>query len=182
MNRAASVTPAGPGTVLLPADRRWVRACAALIALAAVVAIVAGSLWWRADRQNDPAQRHAVEQAAATAVAEVLSFSPNDDPRRRTEVAGLLTGALAGDYLARGPDVVFPSAAASRITMNTRVQEVGVADLADTRARALVFAEQRIAVGDADTDPETVGIARWAGMIKEDGRWRLARIEPVSPQ
>ncbi len=167
---------------LVPADRRWVRGCTALIALAAVVAIVAGALWWRADRQSDQAPRRAVAQAAAAAVEQVLSFSPHDDAARRGAVAERLTGVLAGDYLARGPDVVFPNATASRITMNTRVQEVGVAELGATRARALVFAEQKIAVGDQDTEPETVGIARWASLVEVDGQWLLARLEPVSAQ
>lgn len=167
---------------MVPGDRRLIRVCVAVIAVAVVVAAVCGAFAWRASRGDDQSQRLDVERATAAAVQELMSFSPHDDQARRRAIAERLTGALAADYVSRGPDVVFSGAAASRITMNTKVLEVGVAELAPTRARALVFADQLIAVGDDDTEPEKVGVSRWAAMAKVDGQWRLVRLEPVAPQ
>lgn len=165
----------------VPADRRFLSAWAVVVGLALVVALVSGVVWSRSGNGDDAAARAAVERAAAAAVDELMNFAPDEPAARRAAVADLLTGSLAGDYLTRGPDVVFPGATASRISMSATVLDTGVAEIRESRARAMVFAEQTIRVGDRD-EPERVGVARWATLRRVDGAWRLARLEPVSPQ
>lgn len=161
----------------LPADRRFVTRCAALIVLAAVVAAAAGLSLWHSD-SDDADELATVEYAAAAVVTDLMNFAPDDGPERRDEVAGRLTGALAADYLGRGPDVVFTGAVASRITMAATVIDVGVAEWGSGRARALVFVDQTVSLpGD---EPERLGVSRWATMVRVDGRWLLARLETVA--
>ena len=166
----------------VPADRRFVRVWALVVALAVVVAAVAGAYALRAGDQERENDRIAVEEAAAAAVGELMTFAPADREADRTAVAERLAGPLAADYLSRGPDVVFTGATASKITMTGTVLDVGVAEMTADRARTLVFVDQLIAVGDQDGEPERVGVSRWATMTRVDGRWLLAHLEPVSPQ
>lgn len=166
----------------VPADRRFVRGWAVLVAIAVVVAVVAGAFALRGGGQQRESDRIAVEEATAAAVGELMTFAPTDEAADRAAVAERLSGALAADYLGRGPDVVFTGATASKITMTGTVLDVGVAEMTDGRARTLVFVDQLISVGDQGGAPERVGVSRWATMTKVDGRWLLAHLEPVSPQ
>ncbi|MCK0438436.1 hypothetical protein MUG78_02895 [Gordonia alkaliphila] len=164
----------------VPADRRFVSIWAVVTSVAVIVAVVAGVLAWRGTSVDDAAAP--IRQAAAIAVTDLMNFSPDDDAADRARVAERLTGALAADYLTRGPDVVFPAATTSRVEMAAVVLDVGVTERTGSRARVLVFVDQSIALQGAPGEPERIGVARWATMTAENGRWLLARLEPVSPQ
>lgn len=166
----------------VPADRRFVAIWAVVISVAVIVAVVAGVLAWRGTSVGDDDAAAPIRQAAAIAVTDLMNFSPDDDAADRARVAERLTGALAADYLTRGPDVVFPAATTSRVVMSAVVLDVGVTERTDSRARVLVFVDQSIALQGAPGAAERIGVARWATMTAEDGRWLLARLEPVSPQ
>lgn len=166
----------------VPADRRFVAIWAVVTSVAVIVAVVAGVLAWRGTSADDDDAAAPIRQAAAIAVTDLMNFSPDDDAADRARVAERLTGALAADYLTRGPDVVFPAATTSRVEMAAVVLDVGVTERTDSRARVLVFVDQSIALQGAPGEPERIGVARWATMTAEDGRWLLARLEPVSPQ
>ena len=94
-------------------------------------------------------------------------------------MAARLSGSLAADYLTRGPDVVFPGATGSRVTMATTVLDVGVAELRARGARTLVFADQQISLPGESGEPERIAVTRWATLIKDGDRWLLTRLEPV---
>lgn len=167
----------------VPADRRLLRGCVLAVAVAVVVAVVAGVFLLRGADESDAArERVSIEEAAAAAVGALMTFGPADGPADRAAVAERLTGVLAGDYLSRGPDLVFTGATASKVTMTATVIDAGVAESTEGRARTLVFVDQTIAVGDRGGEPERVAVSRWATMTEEDGRWLLARLDPVSPQ
>lgn len=166
--------------IAVPADRRFLAGWAVVVGAAVIVALVAGLLALRGGK-DESGERAAVERAAAAAAEALMTFTPADGPARRAAASSQLTGVLAADYEARGPDVVFPGATASHITMSAKVLDVGVTDLRPDDAHALLFVDQTIRVGD-DPGPETVGVARWATMRRIGGVWRLARLEPVSPQ
>lgn len=163
------------------ADRRFVAWSAVIGALAALVAVVAWIVVARSGPDSVGGDRAAIEQAAATAVTEVMTFAPDDDPARRAAVAELLTGSLAADYLGRGADVVFPSAESAGISMAAQVIDVGVAESDGRTARTLVFVDQSVSTGPA-AEPDRLAVARWATMRLVDGEWRLARLETVAPQ
>ncbi|MFT3661257.1 MAG: hypothetical protein QM809_07610 [Gordonia sp. (in: high G+C Gram-positive bacteria)] len=167
----------------LPEDRRFVRRWVVTIVLAAVVALGAGIVLIRAAAgvadHGSTGERAAVARAAATAVTDLMTYAPDRDADdRRRAVAAELTGPLAADYLGRGPDTVFPGAVASRITMTAEVLDAGVAELSDSRARVLIFVDQTVTVEGGL--PERLAHSRWATMLRFDGAWRLARLEPVA--
>lgn len=164
---------------MVPADRRFVTVCAAVVVLSMIAALVAGAMWLTRDT-TDEGERLVVEESAAAAVGELMTFAPGDDAAVRAGVARRLTGSLAADYLTRGPDLVFSGATASQLTMATTVVDVGVTELTPRRARALVFADQSISTPGTSADPERIAVARWATMTKDGDRWLLTRLEPVT--
>ncbi|GAC56487.1 hypothetical protein GOHSU_08_00150 [Gordonia hirsuta DSM 44140 = NBRC 16056] len=166
---------------MVPADRRLLTGCAVVAVLAILAAVVAAMVWWRADSGvGSESDRVTVEQAAAAAVGELMTFAPGDDQAGRAAVAQRLAGALAADYLSRGPDVVFPGATASKITMTGTVIDAGVSELAAHRARVLVFVDQSVGLAADTGEPERLALARWATMVRDGDRWLLARLEPVA--
>ena len=166
---------------LLPADRRWLAACLAVAAVALVVAVIASAIAVRgATSGDDDAARRQVIVATADAVEQLMTFTPQDTAAQRATVGERLTGALAADYLGRGPDVVFSGAVESQVTMRAEVLEVGVQQLDDGVARTLVFVDQTVSV-TGDPEQQRLSVARWATLHRVDGRWLLARLETVSP-
>ncbi len=169
---------------LAPAERRLVAICAAVVMASVIAALVASVVWLIRDTTirdtTDEGERILVEEAAAAAVGELMTFGPDDDVAARARVADRLAGSLAADYQTRGPDLVFAGATASRLTMATTVVDVGVTELAPRRSRALVFADQEISLPGSAGPPERIAVARWATMTKEDDRWVLTRLEPVA--
>ncbi|WP_143965727.1 hypothetical protein [Gordonia zhaorongruii] len=164
-----------------PADRRRLTSWAVVVVLALVVALIAGVLALRASAAPERPDS-APAEAAAAAVRTLMTFSPEDGAGRRAETRASLTGPLAADYALRGPDVVFPSAVASRVTMSVEVTDAGVTSATDGSARVLVFADQTIVVGAHRESPSRIGVARWAWMTRVDDEWLLARLGNVSPQ
>ncbi|GAA4659872.1 hypothetical protein [Gordonia humi] len=156
-------------------------AASAVAACAVIVAVVFGALAGLAHRSPDEPRREPA-QAAAAAVTALMTFAPGDSDESRRGVEGHLTGVLAADYARRGPDVVFPSAVASKVTMTVDVTDAGVVDEQERSARVLVFADQTVVVGEHRDVPSHTGIARWAWMTRVEGHWLMARLTPVSPQ
>ncbi|EGD53586.1 hypothetical protein [Gordonia neofelifaecis] len=163
------------------ADRRWQVLWAIVVAAALVVGAVC--LYSGLQSRAEPVQPdHTAVQAAADGVAALMTFSPDDTPQQRTEVEKHLTGTLAADYAARGPDVVFPEAVASKISMKTTVSSAAPGEEHDQQMSVLVFATQEVVVGKQQDYPTRIGIARWATVTKVGDVWRLSRVENVSPQ
>ncbi|GED99865.1 hypothetical protein nbrc107696_03120 [Gordonia spumicola] len=162
-------------------ERRRLSVWLALIAAGLTVAVVVGTLSVRARVEPVPPDGE-VAAAAASAVSALMTFAPADTTRRRDEVAAHLTGVLAADYALRGPDVVFTSAVESDVTMTVDVTDAAAVTRSDRSARVMVFADQTIVVGAHADTPSHTGVARWAWMRRVDGRWLLAKLEPVTPQ
>lgn len=166
---------------LAATHRRRLSAWLAVVAAGLVAAIVVGvlSVWaHRAPAEPD----RGVASAAASAVSELMTFAPTDTAQRRDGVEARLTGVLAADYALRGPDVVFPSAVESKVTMTVDVTDAGTVSQSDRTARVLVFADQTIVVGKREDIPSKAGVSRWAWMRRVGDQWLLAKLEPVTPQ
>lgn len=159
--------------------RRIVWAAVGVCAL--VLALVFGVLAMAAHRE--PAGPDvAPAEAAASAVGKLMTFRPNEPQAERDARRAALTGALGADYALRGPDVVFPSAIESAVTMKVDVTDAATVTHSERSARVLIFARQSVVVGSHTDTATRIGIARWAWMTRVEGHWLLARLTPVSPQ
>lgn len=162
-------------------DRRW-QTVWALVVIVAVAAIVIGVVVGRATRQEPDAQYPDAVHSAAEAVTALMTFTPSDTPKDRAAVSAKLTGTIAADYASRGPDVVFPEATASQVSMKATVTGAAFHSEHASRVRVLVFVDQEIVLGQQRDNPTHTGVARWATVVESDGTWRLTRLEAVSPQ
>lgn len=179
--RSAATDPWSRWRSQVPGDRRWQMLWAVVGVVA--VAIAAVSFTVGAQSRAQPEQPdHTVVRAAADGVAALMTFGPDETPQQRDDVAKHLTGTLAADYAARGPDVVFPNAVASKVAMKTTVSSAAAGERHGDFETVLVFATQEITVGGRDDSMERVGIARWVTVTKVEDDWRVSRVANISPQ
>lgn len=165
----------------VPGDRRWQTAWA-LVTVAALVVAVVGWVVGVQSRAEPAVPDHTAVRAASEGVAALMTFTPDDSAAQRAEVQKHLTGALAADYAARGPDVVFPDAVSAKVSMRTTVSSAAPGERHDEQMSVLVFATQEVTVGKQQDYPTRTGIARWATVTRVGDVWRLSRVENVSPQ
>ncbi|GAB19534.1 hypothetical protein GOEFS_091_00260 [Gordonia effusa NBRC 100432] len=152
----------------------------AVLAAAAIALAVVGFAGLVAAHRNDvnhptTDERTTVQQAAADAVAALMTFSPADDPPRR-EVVAKLTGRMAAEYRTQGPDLILPNAVESRTSMSAKVIGAAVNSYSTDEARVLVFVDQQVDVPGLTRDNpggERVTASRWAVMHRHDGVWLL---------
>ncbi|MGO8958386.1 MAG: hypothetical protein ACLQFR_13590 [Streptosporangiaceae bacterium] len=124
---------------------------------------------------TDPAATRAVDQQVAAAVNTIFSYSYADSARTRAAAQGLLTGAAIRQY-----DQLFAivekQAPTEKLTVTTRVSNVGVELLTGDRARVLVFANQQDTV--AGTGKTSYGGAMFAvTAVNLHGKWRIESID-----
>ncbi|MBM7365776.1 hypothetical protein [Gordonia hydrophobica] len=165
----------------VPGDRRW-QTLWLLVSVVATAVAVLGFTLGAQSRAEPPRPDHTAVRAAADGVTALMTFTPDDTAEQRTQVARHLTGAIAADYQARGADVVFPNAVASKVSMTTTVSSAAPGEKRLDFMTVLVFATQEIRVGERSDYPERVGIARWVTVTKVDDGWRVSRVENISPQ
>ena len=147
-------------------------------------------------RQQDQAAavRSEAASAAARTVAALMTFSPDQSPAGREQVATGLSGILLTDYRQSGPSAVVAGSAALGLGLSTTVTHAAV----DTGwigrdpgrlERVLVFADEKVekvtagpsSASDAIRPGTVVPISRWAVMERSGGVWRLAGLRTVGP-
>ncbi len=124
---------------------------------------------------TDRAATRAVDQQVAAAVDTIFSYSYADSARTRAAAQSLLTGAAIRQY-----DQLFAiverQAPKERLTVTTRVSNIGVELLTGARARVLVFANQQDTA--AGTGKTSYGGAMFAvTAVNLHGRWRIESID-----
>ena len=165
----------------VPGDRRW-QTLWLIVSVIAIAVAAVGFTFGAQSRADSAHPDHTAVRAAVDGVTALMTFTPADAPDRRADVAKHLTGSIAADYKARGADVVFPNAVASKVSMKTTVSSAAPGEKHSDFMTVLVFATQEIQVGQSDDYPERVGIARWITVTKVDQNWRISRVENISPQ
>lgn len=165
----------------VPGDRRW-QTLWLIVGVVAIAVAALGFTLGAQSRAESPRPDHTAVRAAVDGVTALMTFTPDDTAEQRKEVASHLTGTIAADYKARGADVVFPNAVASKVSMKTTVSSAAPGESHSDFMTVLVYATQEIKVGDRGDYPERVGIARWVTVTKVDQDWRVSRVENISPQ
>ena len=124
---------------------------------------------------TDAAATRAVDQQVATAVNTIFSYSYVDSARTRAAAQGLLTGAAIGQYNQLFA-IVEQEAPKEKLTVTTRVTNIGVELLTGDRARVLVFANEQDTA--AETGKTTYGGAMFAvTAVNQHGKWRIESID-----
>lgn len=124
---------------------------------------------------TDATATRAVDQQVTAAVNTIFSYSYADSARTRAAAQGLLTGAAVTQYNQLFA-IVQQQAPKAKLTVTTRVTNIGVELLTGDRARVLVFANQQDT--SAGTAKTTYGGAMFAvTAVNQHGKWKIESID-----
>ena len=127
----------------------WARLTAYRIlpALALVLAVAAGGLWYLTTRHSNEAQRAAVIKLASDGTVALLSYQPDTVRQQLTDACKLLTTPFLDEYTTLTKSVI-PGAEQRRITAATSVPAAAAVSVEENHAVVLVFVNQTVRIGD----------------------------------
>ncbi|MBU3707447.1 MAG: hypothetical protein FGM50_12335 [Mycobacterium sp.] len=147
-------------------------------ALAIVLMLTAGWLWW--DAHTRTAAERAGNDALATAresIAAMGTYRPDDAGQVLPAARDLLTGAFLDNYTQAIQTVVIPNATQRRMASTVTVPAAGVISAESDRAVLLAYVNQSISEG---AEKPVVNPARYrVAMEKVDGRWLIAAFDQI---
>ncbi|BBX73023.1 hypothetical protein H7H78_19115 [Mycobacterium shinjukuense] len=146
--------------------------------LALALASAAGVLKWQDGAVRDAAVARAESvQAATDGTIALLSYRPDTVQRDLEAARGGLTGTFLNAYTQLTHDVVIPGAQQKQISAAATVSAAASVSASAKHAVVLLFVNQTITVGqDA---PSTTASSVRVTLDKVDGRWLIARFDPV---
>ncbi len=146
--------------------------------IAVLLSVAAGFLKWTAvsERVDDIAMVESTRAASEATVA-LLSYHPDTVEQELAAARDRLTGEFRDSYSLLADDVVIPGAKQQQISAQATVPAAAPLSVTAGRAEVLVFVNQTTVIGNAaPTDSaSTVKVT----MDKVDGRWLIAKFEPI---
>jgi Mce-associated membrane protein len=167
--------PAGPKRRI---DWSRVLAYGVLPGLVLILAMAAGYLKWQdtSVRDDDVARIESIQAAKDSTVA-LLSYKADTVEQQLTVARDLLTGDFRDAYTSLTKDVVIPGAKEKQISATATVPAAASVSADPSHAVVLLFVNQTVVMGTgAPTD--TASSVR-VTMDKVDGRWLIAKFDPV---
>jgi Mce-associated membrane protein len=124
---------------------------------------------------TDPAATRQVTQQVASAVDKIFSYDYADTAKTSQAAATLLTGKARQEY-----DTLFKlvrqDAPKEKLVLTTTVTNSGVEFLDGSRARLLIFANQRDTAGVAHKTTDA-GAMFAVNAVNQGGRWKISSID-----
>lgn len=124
---------------------------------------------------TDPAATRQVTQQVAGAVNKIFSYNYADTAKTSQAAATLLTGKARHEY-----DTLFKlvrqDAPREKLVLTTTVTNSGVEFLDSSRARLLIFADQRDTAGVAHKTTDA-GAMFAVNAVNQGGRWKISSID-----
>lgn len=173
-----------------PTVRPWWIVTAVVVMAAVIVSVVALVAAQGARPSPSEPERQRVLAAARDGFGAVMSYDPRHAAADRATAQQHLTGLLAAEYRASGPDVVIPGIVQAGATLRAEVIGVGVSSYSGAEARVLAFVNQSVTWPtiegnapsrgpDSRLDTSPVAQSRWLRMRDVDGRWLIADLRSV---
>lgn len=175
----AEETAAGPAV----ATRRsisWARVVAygVLPALALVLAVAGGYLFWRNSSADaaDRAREDSVAAARSIAIS-MLTYEPQTVEQQLGAAKEQLTGTFRDTYSSLIDTVVVPGAKEQQIAAVTDVPAAASVSAEPDHAVVLLFVNQTVTVG-AEPPTNTASSVR-VTLDKVGGQWRVSEFQPI---
>jgi Mce-associated membrane protein len=127
---------------------------------------------------DQAADRAAAKQAASTATAKMLTYSPDSLDQDLAAAEAMLTGDFLNYYKQFTDQIVRPAAVQKRVTTKATVVGAAVESLTSQQAAILVFVNQTTTSQDKPTPSDTTSSAR-VGLAKVNGTWLINRFDPL---
>ncbi|MGE2715157.1 hypothetical protein ACQI4L_13945 [Mycolicibacterium litorale] len=166
-----------------PAARRsiqWPRVVAygVVPALAVILAVAAGYLFWqnRTTDQADSAREDSVAAARSIAIA-MLTYEPQTVDQQLGAAKEQLTGAFRDTYGSMIDTVVVPGAKEQQISAVTDVPAAASVSAEADHAVVLLFVNQTVTVGE--NPPSNTASSVRVTLDKVGGQWLVSDFQPV---
>ncbi|MDX1879976.1 hypothetical protein SBE55_19430 [Mycolicibacterium sp. 141076] len=156
----------------------WARLTAYRIlpALALVLTVAAGGLWYLTTKHSNEAQRAAVIKLASDGTVALLSYQPDTVRQQLTDARKLLTTPFLDEYTTLTKSVI-PGAEQRRIAAATSVPAAAAVSVEENHAVVLVFVNQTVRIGDQP--PTSTPTSARVTLERLGGQWLIAKFEPV---
>ncbi len=158
---------------------RWRIVAVALLVIAsgAMLATLYVSQY-RVDSQTDAAAEKAAVDAASTATATLLSYTPETIDADLAAARSVMTGEFATYYGGFTSEVVAPAARDRGVKAQAHVIDSALMDIQPDQAKVLVFLKQETASRER---PEAAVTASSVAVTvtKVDGTWLVSAFDPV---
>lgn len=164
-----------------PPGRRWRLSVGLPVALLAVSAVAAASVYWflfRPDQLTDANAQQQVIAAAKEGTEAVLSYSPENLDQSLATAKSHLTGGFLGEYSTFTDEVVRPAVTQRGVKTEANVARAAVSQMDPGRAQVLIFVNQ-VTTSKERPSPALATSSVMVTMVENGGRWLISEFKPI---
>jgi Mce-associated membrane protein len=161
--------------------RRWRLSVVLPVALLAVSAVAAASVYWflfRPDQLTDANAQQQVIAAAKEGTEAVLSYSPENLDQSLATAKSHLTGGFLAEYSTFTDEVVRPAVTQRGVKTEANVARAAVSQMDPGRAQVLIFVNQ-VTTSKERPSPALATSSVMVTMVENGGRWLISEFKPI---
>lgn len=161
--------------------RRWRLSVVLPLALLALSAAGAASVYWflfRPDQLTDADAQQQVIAAAKEGTEAVLSYSPENLDQSLATAKSHLTGGFLDQYSTFTDEVVRPAVTQRGVKTEANVARAAVSQMDPGRAQVLIFVNQ-VTTSKERPSPALATSSVMVTMVENGGRWLISEFKPI---
>jgi len=169
------------GVPPVASGRRWRLSVVLPLALLALSAAAAASVYWflfRPDQMTDADAQQQVIAAAKEGTEAVLSYSPENLDQSLATAKSHLTGGFLDEYSTFTDEVVRPAVIQRGVKTEANVARAAVSQMDPGRAQVLIFVNQ-VTTSKERPSPALATSSVMVTMVENGGRWLISEFKPI---
>lgn len=176
-----SLDDAAQGVPPAVSGRRWRLSVVLPLALLALSAVAAASVYWflfRPDQLTNADAQQQVIAAAKEGTEAVLSYSPENLDQSLATAKSHLTGGFLEQYSTFTDEVVRPAVTQRGVKTEANVARAAVSQMNAGRAQVLIFVNQ-VTTSKERPSPSLATSSVMVTMVEVGGRWLISEFKPI---
>ena len=169
------------GVPPVASGRRWRLSVVLPLALLALSAAAAASVYWflySPDQMTDADAQQQVIAAAKEGTEAVLSYSPENLDQSLATAKSHLTGGFLDEYSTFTDEVVRPAVTQRGVKTEANVARAAVSQMDPGRAQVLIFVNQ-VTTSKERPSPALATSSVMVTMVENGGRWLISEFKPI---
>ena len=169
------------GVPPVASGRRWRLSVVLPLALLALSAAAAASVYWflyRPDQMTDADAQQQVIAAAKEGTEAVLSYSPENLDQSLATAKSHLTCGFLDEYSTFTDEVVRPAVTQRGVKTEANVARAAVSQMDPGRAQVLIFVNQ-VTTSKERPSPALATSSVMVTMVENGGRWLISEFKPI---
>ena len=169
------------GVPPVASGRRWRLSVVLPLALLALSAAAAASVYWflyRPDQMTDADAQQQVIAAAKEGTEAVLSYSLENLDQSLATAKSHLTGGFLDEYSTFTDEVVRPAVTQRGVKTEANVARAAVSQMDPGRAQVLIFVNQ-VTTSKERPSPALATSSVMVTMVENGGRWLISEFKPI---